>query len=201
MASVTPLFLSCFFSGKYYDLGMEEIEKEMCSAFFKDLGDEVVRINTANGWNVLKPEEWETEVDLAEWEFQPAVHRTNNEDCMGNRYPDDYVAYARHKKTGKFEAGAGLSKEEAEQRLRVSISKNADCYKIPAVLALIGSEVSEALEAFRNRDKANFEEELADVVIRCMDCATGLGLDLGKAIAEKLEKNKARGVKHGGKAL
>lgn len=39
-------------------------------------------------------------------------------------------------------------------------------YKIPAVLALITSETSEALEAFRKDDKANFAEECADQIIR-----------------------------------
>ena len=34
-----------------------------------------------------------------------------------------------------------------------------DNYKIPTVLALIHSEVSEALEAFRHNDKENFKEE------------------------------------------
>lgn len=37
-------------------------------------------------------------------------------------------------------------------------------YKIPAVLSLIHSEVSEALEGFRKNDKTNFSEELADII-------------------------------------
>ena len=74
-------------------------------------------------------------------------------------------------------------------------------YKVPAILALIHSEVSEALEAFRNRDKQNFGEELADIVIRVLDCAPGLGVDMDKEIAAKLEKNKARGYRHGGKVV
>jgi len=48
-----------------------------------------------------------------------------------------------------------------------------DTYKIPAILALIHSEVSEALEAFRHNDKTNFAEELADILIRVLDCAGG----------------------------
>lgn len=76
-----------------------------------------------------------------------------------------------------------------------------DTYKVPGVLALIHSEVSEALEGFRGGDKANFEEELADVLIRVLDCATGLGLDLDTAVAAKLDKNRARSFRHGGKRL
>lgn len=72
-------------------------------------------------------------------------------------------------------------------------------YKVPAVIALIHSEASEALEAFRNRDKENFTEELADTLIRILDLSYGLGLDMDKAVREKLEKNKTRGFRHGGK--
>ena len=74
-------------------------------------------------------------------------------------------------------------------------------YKIPGVLALIHSEASEALEAFRVDDKENFAEELADVVIRVLDCASGLEIDLDKAVQDKLIKNRSRGYRHGGKRV
>lgn len=99
------------------------------------LAVEIIEINIANGWNVLKPEQWE------------------------------------------------------------------DTYKVPAILALIHSETSEALEAFRKGDKANFSEELADTLIRVLDCAGGLGIDIDSAVAAKLAKNKTRGFRHGGKRV
>ena len=68
-------------------------------------------------------------------------------------------------------------------------------------LALFHTEVSEATEAVRHRDKDNFEEELADVVIRVASVAHGLGIDLDARIAEKMEKNRKRGLHHGGKAV
>ncbi len=74
----------------------------------QNLADEIRKINSANGWQVTKPEEW------------------------------------------------------------------GDPYKIPGVLALIHSEVSEALEAFRADDGDNFAEELADIVIRVLDLAPQL---------------------------
>lgn len=73
--------------------------------------------------------------------------------------------------------------------------------KIGTALCLIHSEVSEALEGLRHRDRANFEEELADVLIRVFDVAAGLGIDLDKIVAAKLEKNRTRGFRHGGKAI
>lgn len=80
-------------------------------------------------------------------------------------------------------------------------------YKIPAFLALIHSEVSEALEAFRKNDLANFGEELADILIRVLDLAGGVmvdpdqGLDIDQAVTAKLEVNSKRGYRHGGKRL
>lgn len=76
-----------------------------------------------------------------------------------------------------------------------------DRYKIPAVIALIHSEASEALEAFRKDDRANFEEELADTVIRVLDLTAGLGIDIDAAVTAKLAKNRTRGYRHGGKRV
>jgi NTP pyrophosphatase (non-canonical NTP hydrolase) len=76
-----------------------------------------------------------------------------------------------------------------------------DPYKIPAALALVHTEVSEATEAFRHNDKENFAEECADIVIRVLDLTEGLGIDIEVAITAKLEKNKQRGFKHGGKRI
>lgn len=77
----------------------------------------------------------------------------------------------------------------------------ADTNKIAAKLALIHSEVSEALEAIRHNDKENFTEEMADVLIRVLDTTAGLGLDMDTTVAVKLEKNRHRGYKHGGKLI
>lgn len=74
-------------------------------------------------------------------------------------------------------------------------------YKVPAVLALIHSEASEALEGFRLNDRENFAEEMADVLIRVLDCAGGLGIDMDAEVRAKLEKNRQRGFRHGGKAV
>jgi NTP pyrophosphatase (non-canonical NTP hydrolase) len=81
---------------------------------------------------------------------------------------------------------------------------------IPECLCLIHSEVSEALEDYRS-DKMEttyrasdskpegFPSELADIVIRVMDLAGGMGIDLEKEILVKHEYNRTRTWKHGGK--
>lgn len=73
--------------------------------------------------------------------------------------------------------------------------------QIPADLALIHSEVSEALEAFRKDDRDGFAEELADVMIRVIGLAYGLEIDLGGQVVAKMAKNRERAFKHGGKKL
>lgn len=67
-------------------------------------------------------------------------------------------------------------------------------------LALIHSEVSEALEADRRGNEENFAEELADVCIRVFDLCGAKDIDLEAAIIKKMEFNKTRPHKHGGKA-
>lgn len=66
-------------------------------------------------------------------------------------------------------------------------------------LMLITSEVSEAMEGHRKSlpddklpHRQMFEVELADALIRICDLAGGLGLDLGGAVAEKLQFNATR---------
>lgn len=71
--------------------------------------------------------------------------------------------------------------------------------KVSELLALIHSEVSEALEADRKNDKEGFREELADIVIRVFDLCGGLKIDLESEIKKKIEKNKKREHKHGKK--
>jgi NTP pyrophosphatase (non-canonical NTP hydrolase) len=67
------------------------------------------------------------------------------------------------------------------------------------LLALIHSEVSEALEADRKGNTENFVEELADVCIRVFDLCGSRGIDLEAAITKKMEFNRTRSYKHGGK--
>ena len=84
---------------------------------------------------------------------------------------------------------------------------------VPELLALIHSEVSEALEAYRIKGKDNlgdiwhssakkpegFTVELADVLIRIADLCAEFNLDLEQALVEKMAYNKTRPYRHGNK--
>ncbi len=72
---------------------------------------------------------------------------------------------------------------------------------VPSKLALIHSEVSEALEGYRNHDMKNFGEEMADVVIRVFDLCQYLGIDIVSAVEAKHMVNLGRPYKHGGKLV
>lgn len=82
---------------------------------------------------------------------------------------------------------------DANEEVKVMMWNNA----VATRLALVTTETSEAVEALRHNDEDNFEEELADVVIRICDICGGLGIDLEKKIVEKMERNKKRPKLHG----
>lgn len=87
---------------------------------------------------------------------------------------------------------------------------------IPGLLALIHSEVSEALEAYRDTGTEHlnniwyeastgkpegFITELADVFIRIADLCGEFDLDLEQALTEKMAHNKTRPYRHGNKVI
>ncbi len=75
------------------------------------------------------------------------------------------------------------------------------------IIALIHSELSEALEALRHGNPADdkipefsgVEAELADVIIRIMDYSAVRRYKVAEAVVAKADMNKSRSRMHGGK--
>lgn len=87
-----------------------------------------------------------------------------------------------------------------------------DCVKVlvPEKLCLIHSEVSEALEDYREGammcmtsletgKPTGFPSELADILIRVADLAGALCIDLEAEVKQKMAYNATRPHRHGGK--
>jgi len=98
----------------------------------------------------------------------------------------------------------------AAQAIAHSTATNAGWYRDPAtgkpvernfgeVVALMHSELSEALEAHRKNlmddklpDRSGIEVEFADCIIRILDTAAAMGLDVPGAVIAKNRYNKTR---------
>jgi len=86
-----------------------------------------------------------------------------------------------------------------------------DVNNIPEKLMLVVSEISEALEEYRNHKipdgiymdhstkPEGFGVELADAIIRILDLAEYLEIDMQECIEIKMDYNKRRALRHGGK--
>lgn len=92
-------------------------------------------------------------------------------------------------------------KELIERSQQIANSKGfrVDWNNAPTYLMLIVTELSEAMEQWRDDDKEGFKEEVADSFIRLFHLVGDLGLKEGiiKSILDKLRYNETRPYKHG----
>jgi NTP pyrophosphatase (non-canonical NTP hydrolase) len=121
--------------------------------------------------------------------------------------------------TPSNQSGKNLEYWQAEV---VAVNKDKGWYDTPVsfldAMCLLHSEVSEAVEAWRNWDTADATSkvidqgegharpkpegvgsEFADIFIRLLDYCERFGIDLGCEVERKLEFNRTRSYRHGGK--
>jgi NTP pyrophosphatase (non-canonical NTP hydrolase) len=118
-----------------------------------------------------------------------------------------------HMRTMQREAHANARRKGfwSECEVQGCLSEERVHRAVPTKLALIHSEVSEALEEYREGrafvatrfakggKPEGMGAELADVVIRVFDLAHALGFDMHEEIAAKMAYNLGRPHMHGGK--
>jgi len=86
-------------------------------------------------------------------------------------------------------------KEIVEWRMSKGFETNED--NLLEKLMLVVTEVSEAAEAYRIDDWINFNEEIADTIIRLLDITATFDINIDKEVAMKMAKNQGRPYRHG----
>ncbi len=90
-----------------------------------------------------------------------------------------------------------MKQETIDEILKFTEDRDWDQYHSPANLAKsICIESAELLECFQwddqNYDIDHVKEELADVMVYCVDMVYKLGLDMDEIIHDKMQKNAAK---------
>ena len=113
--------------------------------------------------------------------------------------PENAGEYLRAVCHGAAKASGWWTNLKTGEDLTTPNDDGSPRFNVAEKLCLIHSEISEAMEGHRKNlpddklpHRRMIEVELADAAIRIFDLAGAMGLDIGGAIAEKLEFNAQR---------
>jgi NTP pyrophosphatase (non-canonical NTP hydrolase) len=81
------------------------------------------------------------------------------------------------------------------------VDTNTRYLSTPEALCLCHSELSEALEEYRNENKEKFATEIADEFIRLLHLCGDLNINIASFINAKMSINEKRPINHGRKNL
>lgn len=131
-----------------------------------------------------------------------------NEQIMRLPKPPDEIGDGPQERVSWALSCMGTTMNElAQESMSIAVDRGwlippwEDPNGVPAFLALIHSEVIEALEDFRENRRVGFGEELADIIIRVLHLAAHLGIDIDEEVRGKMQRNQTRPYRHGGKTL
>ncbi len=150
------------------------------SNYFKTLGKHVRAINDANGWLVPEtdtPIEQIASLALITTEVSEAIEDVRNGDTVARLTINGHRVH------------------------RVTHGSNADWTTDPDGDGAEMGKHGPAVWTGVTPKPEGLPSELADIIIRTVDFAATRGIDLDKAVAEKVAYNETREFRHGGKAL
>ena len=114
-----------------------------------------------------------------------------------NRVLDAFNDLVREAYDNSEEHGFHKAYDELMNEVPVEMKKAMRRSAILAKLALIGSEVGEAIRAVQHGDEVDLATELADIVIRVLDLCGSEYIDLGRVMMVKMMRNRTRPYLHG----
>ena len=81
------------------------------------------------------------------------------------------------------------------------LGDDKEVFDVPTALMLIVTELSEAMEEYRDNNKEEFSVEMADVFIRLCHLCGDLDIDIERVMKTKMLINEARPYHHGRKVF